>query len=115
MPATTDPNLGVKYGWAERESGWKPDMDANLLMFGTLIGLAVLDRPATWVPPTPTLGDRYIVPTGGANAMKIAVGDGTQFIYYTPKEGWICYVLDEQVWCGFNGTTWDILNIAPAP
>ena len=30
MPAITDPNLGLNYGWTLGESGWGAGMDANL-------------------------------------------------------------------------------------
>ena len=37
MPATTDPNLGLAYGWSTGESGWGTGMDANLKRLGALV------------------------------------------------------------------------------
>ena len=32
--ASTDPNLGLTYGWTLGESGWHTSMDANLKRIG---------------------------------------------------------------------------------
>ena len=36
MPAITDPNLGLNYGWTLGESGWGAGMDANLKRLGAV-------------------------------------------------------------------------------
>jgi hypothetical protein len=42
--ASTDPNLGLTYGWTLGESGWNTSMDANLKRLGAVLGLSVKDR-----------------------------------------------------------------------
>lgn len=42
--SSTDPNLGLNYGWTLGESGWDTGMDANLKRLGAVIGLSVKDR-----------------------------------------------------------------------
>ena len=45
--ASTDPNLGLTYGWTLGESGWNTSMDANLKRLGAVVGLSVKDRDLT--------------------------------------------------------------------
>jgi len=92
--ASTDPNFGLSYGWAMRESGWNTGVDANFKKLGAIVQLSVLsilnDPPAT-----PTNGDRYIIGVGtGAWAAKdnqIAVRVADAWEYYTPGTGWVAY------------------------
>ena len=42
--SSTDPNLGLNYGWTLGESGWDTGMDANLKRLGTVVSLSVKDR-----------------------------------------------------------------------
>ena len=44
--ASTDPNLGLTYGWTLGESGWHTTMDGNLKRLGAVVGLAVRPIPA---------------------------------------------------------------------
>jgi hypothetical protein len=60
--SSTDPNLGLNYGWTLGESGWDTGMDANLKRLGAVVGLSVKDRDLTTPPASPANGDRYLVP-----------------------------------------------------
>lgn len=48
--SSTDPNLGLTYGWTLGESGWDTGMDANLKRLGATVGLSVKDRDLTTPP-----------------------------------------------------------------
>ena len=51
--SSTDPNLGLNYGWTLGESGWDTGMDANLKRLGAVVGLSVKDRDLTTPPASP--------------------------------------------------------------
>jgi hypothetical protein len=109
--ASTDPNLGLNYGWALGESGWHTGMDANLKRLGAVVGLSVKDRDLTLPPASPTAGDRYIIPTGATGAWagktdQIAVYISGAWEYYVPKVGWLAYIEDEAVLSVYKTTGW---------
>ena len=111
MPATTDPNLGLAYGWSTGESGWGTGMDTNLKRLGALVGLAVKDRDLATPPATPTNGDRYLVPAaatgvwaGKTNQIAVRIADAWE--YHTPTIGWLCYIEDEAKLSAFKSTGW---------
>ena len=109
--ASTDPNLGLTYGWTLGESGWHTSMDANLKRLGAVVGLSVKDRDLTTPPASPVDGDRYIIPAaatgvwaGKTNQMAVRVPSTWE--YYTPKVGWLCYIDDEAVLSAYKTTGW---------
>ena len=111
MPAATDPNLGLAYGWSTGESGWGTGMDTNLKRLGALVGLAVKDRDLATPPATPTHGDRYLVPAGATGAWagktdQVAVCVAGAWEYHVPKIGWLCFVEDEAVLAVYRATGW---------
>ena len=111
MPASTDPNLGMKYGWTQGESGWAADMDANLKRLGAIVGLSVKDRDLTAPPSGPTDGDRYIIPAGATGYWsgktgQIAVWIAGAWEYYVPKVGWLAYIEDEAKLTVYKSTGW---------
>lgn len=111
MPATTDPNFGLNYGWTLGESGWGSGMDANLKRLGAVVGLSVIDRDLTTPPASPMNGDRYLIPMGatGVWAQKtgqIAVRIANAWEYHTPKLGWLCFIADEEVLSAYKLSGW---------
>ena len=109
--SSTDPNLGLNYGWTLGESGWDTGMDANLKRLGALVGLSVKDRDLTTPPTSPANGDRYIVPTaatgvwaGKTNQIAVRI-DGT-WEFHPPKVGWLCYIEDEAKLSAYKSTGW---------
>lgn len=111
MAATTDPNLGLHYGWTLGESGWGAGMDANLKRLGAVVGLSVKDRDVTTPPATPVDGDRYIVPAGATGAWagktdQVAVRIAGSWEYHVPRIGWIGFVEDEGVLSVYTATGW---------
>jgi len=111
MPASTDPNLGMKYGWTLGESGWASDMDANLKRLGAIVCLSVLDRDLTAPPASTPNGRRYIIPSGATGAWagrtnQIAVRIAGAWEYHAPKTGWLCYIEDEAKLSVFTPAGW---------
>lgn len=109
--ASTDPNLGLAFGWALGESGWKDGMDANLKRLGALVGLSVKSRSVTAPPATPVDGDRYLIPAAGTGAWagrsgQVAARIAGAWEYYTAKVGWLAYVEDESVLTIFKAAGW---------
>ena len=42
--SSTDPNLGLNYGWTLGESGWDTGMDANLKRLGAVLHVVARTR-----------------------------------------------------------------------
>lgn len=102
MAAQTEPNSGLYHGWSRGESNWDVEVNANWTRLGrALTQLSVKDRDLTTPPASPTLGDRYLVPSGATGAWsgqtnRLAVWDGTAWVFYSPGAGWMATVQDEQ-------------------
>lgn len=111
MPASTDPNLGLNYGWTLGESGWGTGMDTNLKRLGAVVGLSVVDRDLTTPPASPANGDRYLIPAGATGVWsgktgQIAVRIASAWEYHIPKPGWLCFIEDEEVLSAYKLTGW---------
>jgi hypothetical protein len=82
-----------------------------------LVQLAVLDRDLTAPPGSPSDGQRWLVaasPTGAwsGHAADIAGWQDGAWRFYTPRTGWLVYVVDEGVLLGWNGSGWvDALSL----
>lgn len=114
MASTLEPRGSIYYGWDLGESGWKPQMDANLKRVSRIgFQLSVLDRNLTAPPGSPSDGDTYIVATGGTGAWSgydgyVAVYDGpvTDWALYQPRIGWVAYIEDEEVLSAYKVAGW---------
>ncbi len=109
--ASTDPNLGLTYGWTLGEANWNGGMDANLKRLGAVVGLSVKSRATTTPPASPADGDRYLVPAGATGAWsgktdQIAARVAGVWEFHAPKVGWLAYVEDEQVLSAYKATGW---------
>ncbi|WP_062196558.1 DUF2793 domain-containing protein [Caldimonas taiwanensis] len=109
--ASTDPNLGLTYGWTLGESGWHTGMDANLKRLGAVVGLSVTSRTVTTPPASPMDGERYIVPAGATGEWagrtdQIAVRIGGAWEYHVPQVGWVCYIAAEDRLAVYKTTGW---------
>lgn len=61
--------------------------------------------------PAASKGDRYIIAGIGSNwsggtINDIAQYNGSTWDFYTPSEGWMCWVKDENIYYRFNGSNW---------
>ncbi|MEW6775039.1 MAG: DUF2793 domain-containing protein [Bdellovibrionota bacterium] len=111
MPATTGPNLGLRYGYANRESGWGANSNDDIKKLDAVVHLSILDRDLSAPPGSPAAGGRYIVgssPTGAwaTHAGEIAVYRDGAWAFYVPKAGWRVWVEDERRELYHDGTTW---------
>lgn len=109
----TLPGLGLTGFWNEGSNGWKPGMDANLLLLSAMVQLTAKSR-VTSLPGSPANGDIYIVPSGaGSHANELAVRDNGAWTYFVPAEGWRAWVSDEDAVYAWNGSAW--LKTTPTP
>jgi len=84
-----------------------------------LVQLSVIDRDLATPPGSPTAGDRYIVASSatgdwaGEEGNIAAYQDGA-WAFYTPQNGWLCLVEDENQLLKYN-TGWDIYHPSEQP
>jgi hypothetical protein len=109
--ASTDPNFGLTYGWAQGEHNWNGGMDTNLKRLGAVVGLSVKDRDLVTPPATPVDGDRYIVPAGATGPWagktgQVAVRIAGAWEFHVPKIGWLCWIEDENVLSAYKTSGW---------
>lgn len=74
-----------------------------------IVQLSVLDRDLTAPPGSPTDGARYIVAASATGAWagkdgKVAAWQDGAWAFYTPKEGWLVWVADEDIVLIYNGS-----------
>ncbi len=109
MTKRTLPGLGLEAFFDLGENGWNDEFDENFRLLSFLVDGRAISR-VTSLPGTGTTGDVYIVPSGDANGNDVAIWDGASgaeaWVYYTAKEGWAFYVLDEDLNYQFDGSTW---------
>lgn len=76
-----------------------------------IVQLSVLDRDLTTPPLTPTDGERYIIATSatgewaGKDDQITAYQDGA-WMYYSPLEGWLVWIADEDRLLVWDGAAW---------
>lgn len=84
----------------------------GLKVLDAVVQLAVLDRDLTAAPGSPANADRYIVATGatgiwsGKDGEIAAFQDGA-WMFYSPREGWLTWVADEDKLLVWDGTAWN--------
>jgi hypothetical protein len=90
-----------------------------ILKLDGLIQMSAASFTTTAEPATPADGDLYLLPPGktgthwssAANQAVAHFYDGV-WHFYTPSEGWTCWVRDSDILYVFGGTTWS--NLAGA-
>ncbi len=78
-----------------------------------IMQLAVADKDLDAPPGSPDEGARYIVaagPTGGwsGHAGKVAAFQDGAWAFYTPREGWLAWVSDEDTLYVWDGSAWGV-------
>jgi lysophospholipase L1-like esterase len=106
----SSPNLDLPYLIAGQAQKHVTHNEA-LRVLDAIVQLSVLDKDATTPPGSPTDGDRYIVaasPTGAwsGHAGGIAAWQDGAWIFYSPREGWLAWVADEDKLYAYSGTAW---------
>lgn len=110
MPARDFPNLGLKGGYDEHESGWADDMNVNLLKLSALAQATVKSK-VNATPGSPVTGDVYLFSgTHPTQPNVVAIYEGAPldeaWTYVTPKEGWLVYNQAANYYEKFDGAAW---------
>ncbi|MEM9356593.1 MAG: DUF2793 domain-containing protein [Pseudomonadota bacterium] len=76
-----------------------------------IVQLSFIDRDLTTPPSTPSDGDRYIVAVGGEaewadQASSIAAYQDGAWAFYSPNEGWLAWIDDEDILVAWDGNSW---------
>lgn len=108
------PHLQLPYIAAEQAQKHVTHNTA-LRKLDALVHLAVKDRDLAAPPGAPADGDRYIVagsPTGAwaGHAGEIAAWQDGAWAFFTPREGWLSWVDDENVLVYYSGSAWANLD-----
>lgn len=114
MASTTEPRSGLYTfdDFADGDPGWGVELIANVLRIGRFgFHLSVKDRGLTAPPGSPAAGDSYIVATSATGDWethdgKIAVWDGTAWVFAQPRNGWLAWIEDESVLSAYQGSAW---------
>lgn len=86
-------------------------VNEGLRMLDAMVQPAALDRSRTAPPEDPTEGDRHVVAGGaqgewsGQDGRIAAFMDGSWF-YFSPRPGWIVYVVEDGRLFAWNGADW---------
>jgi len=80
-----------------------------------IVQLSVADRDLTAPPLTPAEGVRYIVGAGASGAWggqvnKIAAFQDGTWAFFTPSEGWLAWIADEDMLASWNGSGWTTVS-----
>ena len=73
--------------------------------------LGVINRTSTAPPGSPSNGDRYLIATGptgawSGHAAEIAIYLNGAWKFQVPKEGWTCWVDNEDLEVQYTGSAW---------
>jgi hypothetical protein len=106
----TTPNLSLPYIAAAQAQKHVTHNEA-LRALDAIVQLAVLDKDLAAPPVSPAEGARYIVaasPTGvwSGQAGRIAAWQDAAWAFYTPNEGWLAWVADEDTLYIWSGAAW---------
>src|SRR5688572_6703794 len=97
----TTPNLSLPYIAAAQAQKHVTHNEA-LRALDAIVQLSVLDKDLAAPPGSPTEGTRYIVGPSATGAWAgqtgtIAAWQDGAWAFYTPHEGWLAWVADEDV------------------
>lgn len=104
------PNLTLPYIMAAQAQKHVTHNEA-LRALDALVQLSVRSRVAASPPATPVDGDRYIVPAAASGLWagktgRIAAYQDGAWQFFSPRDGWLAWVVDESAIVGYQGTTW---------
>jgi len=113
---TDTTNLNLPYIEASQAQKHVTHNEA-LRALDAIVQLGVLDRDLATPPGSPVDGDRYIVAAGASGEWagmenRIAVFQDGAWTFYEPREGWLCWVIDEDMLTVWNGSAWQDVDIA---
>ena len=98
--------LGIYSYWTPGSSGWNDEHDPDTRTLG-IMAQCVAESRTTSLPGSPVDNTVYIIPSGDANGNDIAARDSVDgWVNFTPSEGIVAYVKDEDAFVVFDGTDW---------
>ena len=108
------PNLQLPYLIAAQAQKHVTHNEA-LRALDAIVQLLVLDKDLASPPGSPADGSRYIVaasPTGAwaGHAADIAAYQDGAWMFYTPREGWLAWVADEDKLYVYGGSAWGVFT-----
>ena len=98
-------------------SSQQPYLTYNELMsFLRAMCYGIVDRDLTAPPGSPS-NDQFYIPAATASGdwagreddLVWTMDAGSNWYYYTPTEGFLVYIVDENIFAVFDGTNWDDL------
>lgn len=101
----TLPGLGLSAFWTVGSNNWEQQHDPDTRKISVLCQCSVLSR-VTNLPGSPSNGDIYIIPVGQTDENKIAARDNGEWVLYTPIEGWLAFVKDQDLFYYYTGSAW---------
>ena len=106
MAQRTLPNLALEGFFDLGEDGWDDEMSLNLLKLSVLVQGTALGKVSA-DPVGPADGDVYILDeTHPTQANKIAIRDDGDWVYVTPREGWLVFNQAADYYEKFDGAAW---------
>lgn len=104
------PNLTLPYLMAAQAQKHVTHNEA-IRMLDAVVQLSVKDRNLAAPPGSPADGHRYIVaasPSGAwaGQALKIAAWQDGVWEFFTPREGWLAWIEDEDTFVAWDGAAW---------
>ena len=112
MSTTESPNLLLPYILPAQAQKHVTHNEA-VRALDAIVQITVLDRNLSTPPASPADGDRYIIaasPTGAwaGQVGKIAAFQDGAWAFYTPREGFVAWIADEDVLLAYTGTVWSM-------
>jgi aryl-phospho-beta-D-glucosidase BglC (GH1 family) len=105
-------NLGLSIAGVAGMANWSKTYEDNLEAMDTLAHLSVASMTVTAPPASPSIGDRYIVPTGatgewaGEDGNVALVTHSGDWKFFTPKQGWQAFVEDKGAFYFYFRSVW---------
>ena len=111
-------NLGLPYLVPSQAQKHVTHNEA-LTALDALVQLGVLSRAVSTPPASPAAGERYIVAPGSTGVWaaqdgRIAAWQDGGWVFYTPKDGWLAYVNDENRLLVRKGAAWSEVSAPTA-
>ncbi len=116
MPDTTS-NLSLPYILPAQAQKHVTHNEA-LQLLDVIVQLAVIARDLAVPPPSPAVGDRFIVAAGAGGvwagkSAQIALFTDGAWQFFVPNIGWTAWIVDEEKVATFDGSVWSAQGTAP--
>jgi len=111
----TSTHLGLTYLLAAQAQKHVTHNEA-LRLLDAMVQMSVLDRTRTTPPASPSDGDRHLVASGATGLwagwdLNVAFWVDGVWMRLVPRQGWLVWIADEQVFHVWNGSAWDPVGV----